>query len=97
MAYQSYLQITPALFEEAMKLRYADQSSDSFMFDLIRETVVIDLGRLLTNRLENLSYSLFRSAMNNNQAGSWSSLEKANTKLFNRKISDINKALEKLD
>ena len=96
MAYQSYLQITPALFEEAMKLRYADQSSDSFMFDIIRETVVIDLGRLMTNRLENLSYSLFRSAMNNNQAGSWSSLEKANSKLFNRKISDINKALEKL-
>ena len=96
MAYQSYLQITPALFEEAMKLRYADQSSDSFMFDLIRESVVIDLGRLLTNRLDNLSYSLFRGAMNNNQAGSWSSLEKANTKLFNRKINDINSALEKL-
>ena len=96
MAYQSYLQITPALFEEAMKLRYADQSSDSFMFDLIRESVVIDLGRLLTNRLENLSYSLFRNAMNNNQAGSWSSLEKANSKLFNRKINDINSALEKL-
>ncbi len=96
MAYQSYLQITPALFEEAMKLRYADQSDDSFMFDLIRETVVIDLGRLLTNRLDNLSYSLFRSAMNNNQAGSWGSLEKANSKLFNRKLTDINKAIEQL-
>ena len=96
MAYQSYLNITPALFEEAMKLRYADQSSDSFMFDLIRETVVIDLGRLLTTKLENLSYSLFRSAMNNNQAGSWSSLKNANTKLFNRKIADINKSLENL-
>ncbi len=96
MAYQSYLQITPALFEEAMKLRYADQSDDSFMFDLIRETVVIDLGRLLTNRLDNLSYSLFRSAMNNNQAGSWSSLKNANTKLFNRKLTDINNAIEKL-
>ena len=66
------------------------------MFDLIRETVVIDLGRLLTNRLENLSYSLFRNAMNNNQAGSWGSLKNANTKLFNRKIGDINKAIEKL-
>ena len=96
MAYQSYLNITPALFEEAMKLRYADQSSDSFMFDIIRESVVIDLGRLLTNRLDNLSYSLFRSAMNNNQAGSWSSTKNANTKLFNRKLADINKALENL-
>ena len=96
MAYESYMQITPALFEEAMKLRYADQSDDSFMFDLIRETVVIDLGRLLTTKLDNLSYSLFRSAMNNNQGSSWASLEKANTKLFNRKITDINNAIEKL-
>ena len=97
MAYQSYMQITPALFEEAMKLRYADQSDDSFMFDLIRESVVIDLGRLLTTKLNNLSYSLFRSAMNNNQAGSWTSLKNANSKLFNRSITDINKSLEKLD
>ena len=97
MAYQSYMLITPALFEEAMKLRYADQSDDSFMFDLIRESVVIDLGRLLTTKLNNLSYSLFRSAMNNNQAGSWTSLKNANSKLFNRSITDINKSLEKLD
>lgn len=96
MAYQSYLNITPALFEEAMKLRYADQSDDSFMFDIIRQTVVIDLGRLLTNRLENLSYSLFRTAVNNNQAGAWASMKNSNTKLFNRKIADINKAIEKL-
>lgn len=96
MAYQSYLQITPALFEEAMKLRYADQSDDSFMFDLIRETVVIDLGRLLTTQVNNLSYSLFRSAMNNNQAASWASLEKANSKLFNRSITEINKSIDKL-
>ena len=96
MAYQSYLNITPALFEEAMKLLYADQSDDSFMFDIIRETVVIDLGRLLTNRLENLSYSLFRTAVNNNQAGAWASMKNANTKLFNRKISDINKAIDNL-
>ena len=63
---------------------------------MLFRSVVIDLGRLLTNRLENLSYSLFRNAMNNNQAGSWGSLKNANTKLFNRKIQDINKALEKL-
>lgn len=96
MAYQSYLNITPALFEEAMKLRYADQSDDSFMFDIIRESVVIDLGRLLTTQLDNLSYSLFRTAVNNNQSGAWSSMKNSNTKLFNRKISDINKSIENL-
>ena len=66
------------------------------MFDIIRESVVIDLGRLLTTKLENLSYSLFRNALAKNQAGSWSSSKNANIKLFERKLSDINKDLEKL-
>ena len=96
MAYHSYISITPALFEEAMKIRYADQSEDSRMFDIIRESVVIDIGRLLTTKLENLSYSLFRNALAKNQAGSWASMKNANTKLFNRKIDDINKDLQKL-
>lgn len=96
MAYQSYLNITPALFEESMKLRYADQSDDSFMFDYIREGVVIDLGRLMTTSLENMSYSLFRNAVDNNQAGAWASSQNAQSKLFNRKIADINKAIDKL-
>ena len=96
MAYHSYYSITPALFEEAMKIRYADASEDSRMFDIIRESVVIDLGRLLTTKLDNLSYSLFRNALAKNQAGSWSSMKNANSKVFNRKLSDINKELEKL-
>lgn len=96
MAYHSYSSITPALFEEAMKIRYADASEDSRMFDIIRESVVIDLGRLLTTKLDNLSYSLFRNALAKNQAGSWSSMKTANSKIFNRKLGDINKELEKL-
>ncbi len=96
MAYQSYISITPALFEEAMKTRYADGSEDSRMFDIIRESVVIDLGRLLTTKLNNYSYSLFRNALAKNQADSWSSMKIANSKVFNKKIDDINKELDKL-
>ena len=54
LAYQSYTNVTPAIFEESMKLRYADQSDDAFMFDIIRENVVIDIGRLLTTQLDNM-------------------------------------------
>lgn len=96
MAYRSYVTITPALFEEAMKVRYADESEDSRMFDIIRESVVIDLGRLLTTKVENLSYKVFREAVANNQAGSWASVKTAKQKLFARKISDLNKELESL-
>ncbi len=96
MAYQSYLLITPALFEESMKVRYADAGDDSLMYDIIRENVVIDLGRLMTTQVDNMSYNIFRNAVSNNGVGSWSAALKTQLKLFERKINNINKAIEKL-
>ena len=96
MAYQSYLNVTPALFEESMKMRYADQSDDSFMFDLIRDGVEIDVARLFTTQLDKMSYSIFRNAVNNNAAGSYISQQKAYEKSLNRKITDINEGFNRL-
>ena len=96
MAYQSYLNVTPALFEESMKMRYADQSDDSFMFDLIRDGVEIDIARLFTTQLDKMSYSIFRNAVNGNAAGSYISQQKAYEKNLNRKITDINAGFDSL-
>ncbi len=96
MAYQSYLNVTPALFEESMKLRYADQSDDSFMFDTIRECVVIDLGRLLTTQLDNLSYNIFRGSVVKNGAGAFTSSQGAKERIFKKKIDLVNSAIDKL-
>lgn len=96
MAYQSYLHITPALFEESMKVRYADQSDDAFMFDYIRNAVVIDVGRLFTTQLDKMSYSIFRNAITDNNAGGYLSTQKIFDRSFNKKISDINENLKKL-
>jgi hypothetical protein len=79
-----------------MKLRYADAGDDSLMYDIIRQSVVIDLGRLLTTQVQNYSYSIFRSAVNSNASGSWDSSKKANGRLFERKIDAVNKSLDKL-
>lgn len=95
MAYQSYINITPALFEESMKLRYADQSDDAFMFDYIRDGVVIDVGRLFTTELDKLSYSIYRNAINNNGSG-YASSQKGTELSFKKKIQAINETLEKL-
>lgn len=96
MAYQSYLLITPALFQEAMKIRYSDEGNDSMMYDIIRENVVIDLGRLLSTQVSNLSYQIFRDAVDYNSAGSWSSMKSKHSKVFKNKLKDINEALDKL-
>ena len=96
MAYQSYLNVTPALFEESMKMRYADQSDDSFMFDLIRDGVEIDIARLFTTQLDKMSYSIFRNAVNGNTAGSYISQQKAFERNLNKRITDINAGFDNL-
>ena len=96
MAYQSYLNVTPALFEESMKMRYADQSDDSFMFDLIRDGVEIDIARLFTTQLDKMSYSIFRNAVNGNTAGSYISQQKAFERNLNKRIKDINEGFDNL-
>ncbi len=97
LAYQSYIHVTPAIFEESMKLRYADQSDDAFMFDKIRESVVIDIGRLLSTQLDNMSFSIFRNAVNNNTAGSYMSAQKVYAKNFAKKLETITDKLDKLN
>ena len=96
MAYQSYLHVTPALFEESMKLRYADQSDDAFMFDYIRDAVVIDVGRLFTTELDKMSYSIFRDAIKKNSPGGYLGTQKAYDRTFKNNIDDINESLKKL-
>jgi hypothetical protein len=97
MAYESYIGITPALFEESMKTRYADQSDDAIIFDYIREGVVIDLGRLFTKQLDNLSYSIFRGAVKYDTAGGYMSTATKNSKTFTAKLNDINESIKGLN
>ena len=96
MAYQSYLNVTPALFEESMKVRYADQSDDAYMFDIIRDAVDIDIARLFTTQLDKMSYSIFRNAVNNNGAGSYISQQKAYEKNLGRMIDKVNDSFKNL-
>ena len=96
MAYESYKTITPALFEESMKSRYADQSDDALIFDYIREGVVIDIGRLFTKQLDNLSYTIFRGAVKNSNAGGYASTAARYTKTLNSKLKTINESINAL-
>lgn len=97
MAYQSYLKITPALFEESMKLRYSDEGEDSIMYDIIRECVYIDVGRIFTTHVNNLSYSLVRNCIASNGAGSWMSSKTAQSTVFRKHIRLINEGLDALN
>ena len=88
MASESYRQVTPAVFETAMKLKYASDEDDSRMYDLIRDTIQIDLGRIFTTPLKNVSWEPFRNACTNGQTN-WASISKAESKKMQKALDQI--------
>lgn len=46
LAYQSYVDVTPVVFEETMKVRYSHDENASQMYDIIRDGLTTDLGIL---------------------------------------------------
>ena len=97
MAAESYNQVTPVLFEVSMKLKYSSDNQASKMYDIIREGVHIDVGRIFTTELENFSYSTFRNACSKNAVSSWASAYKGTEKMMTTLLKKINDAISKLD
>ena len=63
LASESYRTVSPALFEVALKVKYAGDDDVSEMYDIIRDSAVFDIGRIFNDSLESKTYSLFRSAL----------------------------------
>ena len=65
------------------------------MYDLVRDTIQFDLGRIFTTPLRNISYSPFRSACNNGNT-QWVSIIKAEAKVMQKALDGIVTSLDKI-
>lgn len=96
LAYYSYSLVTPAIFEIAMKSKYAKEYDDARMFDIIRENVYFDLGRIFTTPCANFTYISFRECIRYNQGAGWATTGTAAAKQLKSKLKTINTNLGKL-
>lgn len=65
MGSANYRSVTPKVFEAAMKVRYASDSEAGAMYDIIRNGISFDMGRLYATTLGSFTANLFRkSALN---------------------------------
>ncbi len=83
MASESYRTVSPALFETALKVKYASDSDVSEMYDLIRASNCFDFGRIFNDSLNGLTYTMFRDSLYKGQT-EWISKYTKNTKVLNR-------------
>ena len=88
MASASYREVSPALFEVAMKVKYTTDDDSARMYDLIRETIMFDFGRVFTDNLDSLTYGLFRNAVRDNST-SWMSVYESNKARLESMLGDV--------
>ncbi len=67
MASEAYRKVTPAVFEVSLKLKYVDDPVSASMYDIIKENITYDPGRLYSSSL--IGQGAWRDAVKTN--GSW--------------------------
>ncbi len=95
MASEGYRKTSPALFETNMKYRYtpdeADKGDSARMFDIVRNTITFDLGRIYSDALD------FMSEMPSNAAAaasSWSALMAQYKRSLTKRMTNLNTAID---
>ncbi len=88
---QGYRGTTPAVFEQSFKLIYSQDSDVSRMFDIIRESVVFDLGRIFASETDKMSEKPSYAMVNSD---SWAVLSKRYSEMLKGVIKDINESFE---
>ena len=63
MGYVTYTNVTPVVYENVMKLRYAKDENSSRMFDILRSGATTDMGILWYNSFTRAPGSMFRNAI----------------------------------
>ncbi len=86
MASVGYTQVTPAFFEESMKVKYSDAIPASRqIFDIIRDSVTFDWGFYCMFGFANSSQLYVYTPINDNNLG-WASLVKARESNWSRSL-----------
>lgn len=88
MGSEGYRQLTPALFETTMKVKYASDELTSEVYDIIRASVSFDLGRMFASSLNNFTYSTFRNSCNANN-GTFSSLYASTKPMMDKLLAKL--------
>ncbi len=92
MASEGYRQVTPALFETTMKVKYAEDEKTSEIYDLIKTNIDFDPARIYVKEFGSDLASLFKNCVIQNSTN-WSSRITAVTKMATKKCETINATL----
>ena len=90
-AAESYVEVTPMVFEISMKIRYAGGSNDAYCYDLIRAGAVYDPSRIFWKAFSTAPDTLFQNQLEKGSEG-WTGAVKDQKRAIESVIQKINRA-----
>ena len=90
-ASESYRQVTPQLFEVSLKIKYTQDNDAARMYDIIRENLCFDLGRIFSKSL--IDQKAWRNAVAGNK-NNWASSAKQYKNVMTKKLGTLIQAYE---
>lgn len=96
MGSEGYRQLSPAIFEEAMKVKYASDDLTSQMYDVVRAGVVFDNGRIFSAVIDDLFTKTYNSQIKKNSTA-WMSAIEAIRKTLEAKVESLNTTFEAMN
>lgn len=89
MAYYNYKYVTPEIFDTSLKNRYADEPDDARMFEICRDGIVFEMGRLANGVIDESAVSGYRLTVISGQNG-WATSCARYKKLVGKKLDSLN-------
>ena len=89
MGSENYRSVTPAVFEVAMKVRYSDDAQTSQVFDILKEGVSFDFGKLYGTSFGDVTSNLFPNTANSANYSTFLSQLKKSERIINKGIKDL--------
>lgn len=74
MSSEGYRTITPTVFESCLKTTKAQSPEDAKMYDILREGIVFDFGRVMGTQLKEYTQNYLRGCLDGEKSESWGSL-----------------------
>jgi len=96
MAYEGYRSVTPAIFENVMKTRYSipEASAKRDMFDLIRASIRIDIGKLFSEDAYALPTKFASGVTISDNHWIMTAINSQTRALIQRNETDLNRLIE---
>lgn len=89
MGSANHRSVTPVVFEVAMKVRYTDNPQTARMYDIIRENISFDIGRLFSSTFRDATANTFRTTATSANPSSFLTNVKKNEKVIQAGIKTL--------